>query len=195
MEVTGVEPSGDVYVDAVIAGIKWSGTALTYSFPSSASQFTGYAADGEPSDNFEAFNATQIASVKSAYAQIASFTNLTFGEVTGASAGTAVLRFGMSDMYDTAVGYLPDSADTGGDAWFNNSSGDYDNPVLGNYAWDTVMHEIGHTLGLMHPHESEPPMPLDQDFLAYTVMSYRSYQGPTLTQDTTTDSGNFRRRT
>jgi serralysin len=102
---------------------------------------------------------------------------MTFSEVTGAAAGTAVLRLGMSDTPPTAEGYQPDASAPGGDAWFNNSSGDYDNPVLGNYAWTTVLHEIGHTLGLMHPHESEPPMPLDRDFLAYTVMSYRSYQG------------------
>ncbi len=39
--------------------------------------------------------------------------------------------------------------------WFNNTSHQYDNPVIGNYAWLTVMHETGHTLGLKHAQETD----------------------------------------
>ncbi len=60
----------------------------------------------------------------------------------------------------------------------------YDNPVKGNYAYLTIIHETGHTLGLKHPHDmsgSFGTMPLDHNSLEYSVMSYRSYIGASTT--------------
>ena len=87
-----------------------------------------------------------------------------------------------SDKYGTAFGYYPSTSAAGGDAWFNNSSNYYDNPAKGNYGGLTIIHEIGHTLGLKHPQDtigSFGPMPADRDSLEYTVMSYKSYVGST----------------
>ena len=78
----------------------------------------------------------------------------------------------------TAFGYYPNTAAVGGDAWFGHSSNYFNSPAKGNYAWFTIIHEIGHTLGLKHPHESMGSfgvMPSDRDSTEYTVMSYRSY--------------------
>jgi serralysin len=179
MDVVAAPTSGDPETDALVEGPIWSSTSLSFSFPTLASQFTGYAG-GEPAVNFEALNPTQQAAVRAIFASISSFANLTFSEVTGASASTAVLRFGMSDAPETAHAYLPSATELGGDSWYNNSDGEYDNPVRGNYAWVTFEHEIGHALGLGHPHEATPPMPMDRDSLQFTVMSYRSKVGDSL---------------
>ena len=59
-------------------------------------------------------------------------------------------------------------------------SGWYDNPILGNYAFASIIHETGHALGFKHPHEASgsfAAMPVDHDSLEYSVMSYRSYIG------------------
>jgi serralysin len=114
----------------------------------------------------------------------ASVANLTFTEVTESASVHGDLRFAASDDPSTAWAYFPHPAAEGGDAWFNKSRGSYNSPVTGNYAFQTFMHETGHALGLKHPHEAEgafAAMPINQDSLAYSVMSYRSYIGSPLT--------------
>ena len=81
--------------------------------------------------------------------------NLTFTEITETSTQHATLRYAESDCRSTAWAYYPSTSEPGGDAWFNNSSNYYDNPVKGNYAYQTMLHETGHALGLKHPHEAK----------------------------------------
>jgi serralysin len=52
----------------------------------------------------------------------------------------------------------------------------YDNPVVGNYAYLTFLHETGHALGLKHGHES-PALSPDRDSMEYSIMTYRGYIG------------------
>lgn len=169
-----VSPTGNPYVDGVLTGIEWGTTNLTYSFPTSAAY---YEYTGEPTTNFKAFTAVQQDAVRHVLANFSAVANLTFTEVTESSTQHATLRYAESDSPGTAWGYYPSTAAQGGDAWFNNSSHYYDNPKAGNYAYLTMLHETGHTLGLKHAHEamgSFGAMPLDHDSLEYTVMSYRS---------------------
>ena len=64
MDVTEAPVSGDAVVEALIGGPMWAGTDLTFSFPATAAQFTGYAAGSEPFNHFAAFNAAQQAAVR-----------------------------------------------------------------------------------------------------------------------------------
>jgi serralysin len=171
--------TGDPYIDGLLGGTKWASTSLTFSTPTHASHYGNNYGHGEPYDNFKALNGNQTSAVDAILAMYASMTGLKFSEIVETNSKDAVLRFAMSDTPSTAWAYHPSTHSEGGDSWFNNSKGYYDNPIKGNYAYSTFLHETGHALGLDHPHDYNV-MPADRDSLEYSVMSYRSFIGKPL---------------
>lgn len=166
-------------IDNLWGGRRWNDNDLTYGFPSGASQYGSESSD-ETSNNFEAFNAVQRAAATQILSMIGAVSGLSFTEST-ANPGSADLRYAMSDEPGTAYANYPSSfSAAGGDSWYNNSGGKYDNPTPGNYAWTTIIHETGHAVGLKHPHDAPA---LWFDSLEYTVMSYRSYEGAPVGDD------------
>ena len=189
---TSHSPTGSAAIDGVLSGIRWSTSSLTYSFPTSGSYYGSGYGSGEPSQGFEAFNANQQAAVRAVLASYSAVSHLTFTEVTETAGTHGDLRFAESNAPETAWAYYPSTHAEGGDAWFNHS--DYNTPGKGNYAFLTVLHETGHALGLKHAHEvsgSFGAVPVAQDFLAYTVMSYRSYAGASNTSGYVNGSADF----
>jgi serralysin len=120
----------------------------------------------------------------------ASVANLHLSELTETTIQHADLRLAMSDKPSSGWAYLPNTAAEGGDAWFNGSIGLYTSPAKSNYAYFAFMHEIGHSLGLDHPHEGNV-MPGDRDSMEYTVMSYRSYVGASTTAGLTNETWGY----
>lgn len=173
--ITSVALSGDAHIDGLLDSLKWATNTFTLSFPTTGSFYGTSYGDREHVTNFGALNIVQQATVRTGLLMYSSVANLTFTEIAETSTRHADLRFAMSDRPSTAWAYYPSTAAEGGDAWFNKSSGAYSKPAKGNYAFLTFIHEIGHALGLDHPHESG--MPADRDSIEYTVMSYRSYLG------------------
>jgi serralysin len=189
-----ISPTGNAYIDGVLYGTKWAVTSLTFSFPSSASFYGSGYGSGEPTSNFEALNSTQMNAVRAILADYSAIANITFNEITETSTQHADIRLAESDKPGTAWAYYPTTAAEGGDAWFNNTKGYYDNPVLGTYAYVSFIHELGHALGLKHPQDTSGSfgvMPLDKDSLEYTVMSYRSYIGASTTSGYTNAEGSY----
>ena len=170
--------SGNPYVDSLLGTLKWASSDLTFSFPESASVLGASYGYGETTHNFAPLNLVQRAAARSALDNYAAVSNLTFTEISETSTAEATLRFALSDLPHTAWAYFPSKATEGGDTWLNQSSGAYSDPVKGNYANVTFLHELGHALGLEHPHERYV-MPGNRDSLEYSVMSYRSYLGST----------------
>ena len=192
--VSSVSPSGISYIDGIEGGVKWANPNLTYSFPTSSSYYGSTYGAGEENNGFKTFTAIQQAATTSILDMYSQVANLTFTQITETATQHATLRYAESDSPSTAWGYYPSTAPEGGDAWFNNSTHWYDNPVVGNYAWLTIMHETGHLLGLKHPQDvsgSFGALPVSADSLEYTVMSYRSYIGASTTQGLTNATWSF----
>lgn len=170
--------SGNPYVDGLLGNAKWTSSELTFSFPESALVLGASYGYGETTHNFAPLNPAQRASARSALDNYAAISNLTFTEISETPTVEATLRFALSDLPHTAWAYFPSTASEGGDTWLNQSSEAYSTPAKGSYANAAFLHEIGHALGLEHPHERYL-MPSDRDSMEYSVMSYRSYSGST----------------
>jgi serralysin len=166
---SGVANSGNVDIDGLLSGVRWTSGALTYSFTTSSSQYD-YSVPG-----FQAFNDAQKTATENALANYAAVANLTFSKVSG---GAGTLRFAESNDPATAYAYYPHPSAIGGDAFFNHT--DYNTADKGTYSYLTFLHEIGHTLGLDHGQDGSGALPTDHDSLEYSVMTYRSYVGADL---------------
>jgi serralysin len=192
--VTSAPPSGNPDIDGLLMGVKWAITGLTYSFPTSGAFYgSSYTFDNEPANNFAALNSVQQSVARTALAGYATVAAITFSEVTESSTVHGDLRLAESDEPPTAWGYYPHPSGAGGDSWFNNSSGNFDNPVRGNYAYHAFMHELGHNFGLEHGHDGSDgdAMLIAHDSMEYSVMTYRSYQGQGLSGGYTNETWGF----
>lgn len=169
---------------ALIGGAKWDDAVITYSFPNSTSDYLGAGetvgdyGSGELSSGFAQLTSTQQEAVRDAFEMYAELLGVTFQEVTGSSDGTAIIRFGQSAVPSTAWAYLPAGADIGGDVWLGSGAGYYSNPSKGTYGYHTVLHEIGHALGLKHGHETSGhgALAAEKNGMAYSMMTYYSHQ-------------------
>ena len=56
-------------------------------------------------------------------------------------------------MPSTAWGYYPSTFAGRRRCLVQQLNGWYNNPVVGNYGWLTIIHETGHLLGLKHPQD------------------------------------------
>ena len=152
------EFTGNQDIDAALIGSRWTLANLTFSFPTSGTfyQNEGYGAGTEPAGQV-VFNDAQQAGVRYALGLIAAYTSVTFTEVTESTTTHANLRLSQTSYsgVGSAYGNFPSSSARAGDIWFGMTGQPYyDTPDIGNWGLATIMHELGHTLGLKHGHQN-----------------------------------------
>jgi len=186
-------------------GYKWGGSGegtsatITYSFPTHGSLWSStYRNDlqNEPFNGFRPFDADQQSAAKRALATWAEVANITFKQVsdTAGDGDVGDIRFGNSGSVgqdgSAAWAYRPydDNFFTyaeSGDVWVDNTYGPNLQLGRGQFGYSTLVHEIGHALGLSHPFSGandpgKPTLPASQDNQRYTIMAYDTYSGATI---------------
>ncbi len=187
--------SGLNYIDALLDhGPDWNyqnpgGNVITYTFSIASGLESGETGQ-------VAFTAAQMANTRAAMAYVSSVTGIVFSET--ASGTAANVHFCNIDIVDSTTsalcswyGYTTGTATSvtsyraNAYIYLDNKQFATQNANLtpGGSGYETLLHEIGHMLGLKHPFDSSQEenritLPITEDNSSYTLMSYREVGGP-----------------
>jgi Ca2+-binding RTX toxin-like protein len=183
-DITVTKYSGQSRIDALLGDAPdWNyaiplDNVLHYTF----STGSGAEAGAQP----EAFNAAQQMAARKALAHASSLTGIQFVETS--DGGAADLHFANADLNPAfaaltsiyfSYGWYPDQtlASYSADAYIYldnvEERGTFLNPAAGTFGYQYLLHEIGHALGLKHPHEGPYRLASGEDNTGNTLMSYQ----------------------
>ncbi len=139
----------------------------------------------------QAFSATQQQATRFAISYLSAVTGIDFVESSGADAQVHfvngdVLGAGVTaeclwqaayetDGWGRVVAYEPEAVIYLDNAQYGAENGDL---TPGGAGYETLLHELGHMLGLKHPFEGSVTLPDATDNTYYTLMSYSYGGGP-----------------
>jgi serralysin len=188
-DITTTPTSGLNYIDALLdTGPDWNyltpaGNTLYYTFSVASGNESGQSGQ-------VAFTLAQQAGTRTALDYISKLTGIQFKEVVnGADANIHLCNVDLQGSNVTGLCSWHSSYSYSGtqlvsyeaDAyvyldnveWFAQNH----NLTQGTYGYETLLHELGHALGLKHPFDNSIRLPLSQDNTSNTLMSYTSAGG------------------
>lgn len=181
--------SGWNHIDALLddgPGWNWltpARTTIYYSFSTSAGT--------DPKSNgvtgvLSAFNTSQQLAIRDIFNKINQITGITFSELSDGSkadihfANANITNANNAGLTQWTYNYFYDGSQqitsyvAQAYVYVDNaeSGSRYLSPTAGNYAYELLMHELGHAMGLKHPFSGSVVLPAIEDNTDYTLMSY-----------------------
>ncbi len=157
--------------DAINSGDSWRSESLTYTFTDNNTNIPN---SDSGLSNINLFNSEQRAAALAVLEHISNITDLTFSEVSS----DAKISFRAADLDSGTAGfaYYP-SLYYGTDVYIDNDynstdGGGYVSLSPGSFGYALLLHEIGHAMGLEHPHDGSDTLSSAEDNFNSTVMSY-----------------------
>ncbi|GKY86634.1 hypothetical protein [Sinisalibacter aestuarii] len=164
---------------ALLSDYRWNGMTktgtpvfVTYAFLTNSEVPTLDQYQPYENNGYSAFTAAQQASFRKAIAHYAKVTGIHFVEVDKPSDAMLMVmnaegsdwggwaNYGIGERDFTSSGYL-----------VIDSAGNY---APGSYSYETILHELGHAMGLKHPFDGELQLVARLDNQDHTLMSYTS---------------------
>ena len=200
-DITTTPLSGLNYIDALLdTGPDWNFlttsagtpvTTLTYTFSVTAGNEDAASAQANFTGSVQAFSASQQDATRTALAYITKLTGIQFAETTDGNAA----QIHMADVnlvasnvtglcsWHSSYGYSGtqlNSYDADAYVYLDNVEWNFQNANLtpGGEGYQTLLHELGHAMGLKHPFDDSINLPASQDNTSNTLMSYTEVGGP-----------------
>ncbi len=181
-------------LDSIDLGFEVIDTNITYYLATEGQSYAG-------ETSLRDWNATETAALTAAFATFSAVTPLTFTQVSSSASADLIIVLADLDpgtlgsfLGNSAGGYLFFSPTVGEEYWSANAL------TPGGLGFTTLLHEMGHALGLAHPHDNSGNSEIMQGVLApfnslgtyllnqgvFTVMTYnpglaQSLQAPLVT--------------
>ncbi len=209
--VSYVPDAGATAIDSLLSNFKWggapgTGVTVTYSFPWTTATTATYSGAGgtaysqldEPNGaQHYGLDAVQQAATVAALGAWSSVANITASRIQESSTAVGDIRVGWTSSAEVETdgtsawgwAYYPNAVHpSGGDVWIHAGPSGVTNTdwSVGSYNYMSMMHELGHALGLKHPFEDgtviDPLLATHQfSIMAYDPATYSQFVDVTVT--------------
>lgn len=136
---------GNSYLNSLIYGSRWTGGAVTYRFVDAGGQ---------------TWSRAEKAAFRAAFEMFENITDITFQEISSGTANLMEYQVPGTTWSDgTTYGDHELPFDGVADGRFNVDHPSWADLRIGSDGFQTIVHELGHALGLQHPHDGEQTFP------------------------------------